>query len=113
MVFIIRRLMQKRDGGICLYFLRGTGWPATGSEDLDLKRYRPLILYLAIQYYADSMLTIPGAGALYSLRDQRFEDTETGRAQTSGNEIPEILPLVLIFHSWRPVVDDPELGMLL
>ncbi len=82
-------------------------------EDLAWKPVAPVEFVVGnVQYYADSMLTIPGAGALYGLRDQRFEDTETGRAQHKVTKYRKSFRL-FNFHSWRPVVDDPEFGYAL
>ena len=61
------------------------------------------------RYYTDSLQTMRGAGALYSLRDSSFEESKAGSASNAVSRYRKSFRL-FNFHSWRPVIDDPEFG---
>lgn len=60
-------------------------------------------------YYTDSSQVMSGAGALYSLRDSSFEESQTGSARNIISKYRKSSHL-FNFHSRRPVLDDPEFG---
>lgn len=60
-------------------------------------------------YYTDSLQTMTGAGALYSLADSSFEESSAGREKNQVSRYRKTFGL-FNFHSWRPVIDDPEFG---
>ncbi len=60
-------------------------------------------------YYTDSLQTMSGVGALYSLRDSSFEESRSGSARNLVSKYRKTFRL-FNFHSWRPVIDDPEFG---
>ena len=61
------------------------------------------------KYFADSLLMVSGAGVLYTLNDKRFENSVTGSIKNPVTKYRKSFRL-FNFHSWRPVIDDPEFG---
>lgn len=60
-------------------------------------------------FYTDSVQAMTGAGALYSLTDSSFEQTSAGSMRNKITRYRKSFRL-FSFHSWRPVIDDPEFG---
>lgn len=60
-------------------------------------------------YYTDSLFAMTGAGALYSLRDSSFAESKAGSIRNPVTKYRKSFRL-FNFHSWRPVIDDPEFG---
>ncbi|HMK05147.1 MAG TPA: hypothetical protein VK489_13175, partial [Ferruginibacter sp.] len=61
------------------------------------------------RYYTDSMSTRTGERILYTLSDSSFEETATGSMKNAVTKYRKSFRL-FNFHSWRPVVNDPEFG---
>ncbi len=61
------------------------------------------------KYYTDSLLKMPGAGALNILNDSNFDQHPNGNIKNQVTKYRKSFRL-FNFHSWRPVVDDPEFG---
>lgn len=68
-----------------------------------------LSLAVSNRYYTDSMSKFKGEGALYTLNDSSFEQRSTGSIKNDVTRYRKSLHL-FNFHSWRPVVNDPEFG---
>ncbi len=60
-------------------------------------------------FYSDSLLQFEGAGALYTNDGKGFAEAEAGSSQKKVTTYRKSFRL-FNFHSWRPVVDDPEYG---
>ncbi|MBK8611149.1 MAG: hypothetical protein IPL84_14710 [Chitinophagaceae bacterium] len=60
-------------------------------------------------FYAESLEFRAGAGSLYSLNDHPFKNSSTGSNKNPVTPYRKSFRL-FNFHSWRPVVDDPEYG---
>jgi len=67
------------------------------------------LIFLNSKYFADSASTIPGKRALYTLTGDAFEETETGSIKNKVTKYRKTFRL-FNFHSWRPVINDPEYG---
>ena len=61
------------------------------------------------RFYSDSSLRLPGANILYTLNDSSFEQSKTGSTRNAVTSYRKSFRL-FNFHSWRPVIDDPEFG---
>ncbi|MEP7237144.1 MAG: hypothetical protein ABI685_04755, partial [Ferruginibacter sp.] len=61
------------------------------------------------KFFADSLSGIAGSGVLYTLNETRFENGATGSIKNPVTRYRKSFRL-FNFHSWRPVVDDPEYG---
>ena len=72
-------------------------------------RANQLSLAVSNRYYTDSMTGFTGAGSLYTLDDSTFEQRSTGSTKNPITRYRKSFRL-FNFHSWRPVVDDPEFG---
>ncbi len=68
----------------------------------DWREFSPLNLIVGnSKYFADSLLQIPGVGVLNSLKESE-QKTPVTKYRKSFR--------LFNFHSWRPVVNDPEYG---
>lgn len=61
------------------------------------------------KFYTDSAFQMTGTGVLYTLNDTSFAESATGRVKNPVSKFRKSFRL-FNFHSWRPVVDDPEYG---
>ena len=61
------------------------------------------------KFLADSLSGIAGSGVLYTLNETRFENGATGSTKNPVTKYRKSFRL-FNFHSWRPVVNDPEYG---
>ncbi len=66
-------------------------------------------LAVSNRYYTDSMSSFKDEGALYTLNDSSFEQQPTGSIKNQITRYRKSLHL-FNFHSWRPVINDPEFG---
>ena len=89
-------------GGYMLakHTLKSFDWKETVSDNF-LKNSRI--------YFNDSMFYGVGAGVLYTLNEHPFKGSTTGMIKNKVIKYRKSLHL-FNFHSWRPVVDDPEFG---
>lgn len=60
-------------------------------------------------YFTDSMSTFVGEGLLYTLNENIFEKSKIGSYINTINKYRKTFSL-FNFHSWRPIIDDPEFG---
>lgn len=60
-------------------------------------------------FYTDSVLNFTGRNVLYSLGDSSFEQSTIGNIHNPVSKYRKTFHL-FNFHSWRPVVNDPEFG---
>lgn len=60
-------------------------------------------------YEPDSLQKMTGVGILYARSDSSFEQTRTGSTKNPVTRYRKSFRL-FNFHSWRPVIDDPEFG---
>lgn len=60
-------------------------------------------------FYNDSASVFSGNGVLYMLKDSSFEERSSGSIKNAVTKYRKSFRL-FNFHSWRPVVDDPEYG---
>ncbi len=60
-------------------------------------------------YFADSLEQRSGGSVLYTLNDNKFEQGTTGSTKNTVTKYRKSFRL-FNFHSWRPVLDDPEFG---
>ncbi len=76
----------------------------------DWKEIHPNNLIMgANTYFADSLEQRSGGSVLYTLTENKFELGETGSTKNTVTKYRKSFRL-FNFHSWRPVVDDPEFG---
>lgn len=61
------------------------------------------------KYYYNPLLKMTGEGALNTLKGYTFEQTVTGQIINPVSKYRKSFRLIN-FHSWRPVVNDPEFG---
>lgn len=80
-----------------------------GQQEWALNKFR---LAASDRYFTDSMSTFAATGAIYTLNDSNFEQRPTGSIKNEVTRYRKALHL-FNFHSWRPVIDDPEFGYTL
>ncbi|MEP7254626.1 MAG: hypothetical protein ABI666_02565 [Ferruginibacter sp.] len=61
------------------------------------------------KFYTDSAFQMTGTGVLYTLNDSSFEESATGHMKNPVSKYRKSFHL-FSFHSWRPVINDPEYG---
>ncbi len=61
------------------------------------------------KFYTDSAFQMTGTGVLYTLSDSSFEESAAGQIKNRISRYRKSFRL-FSFHSWRPVIDDPEYG---
>ena len=61
------------------------------------------------KFYTDSAFQMTGTGVLYTLNDSSFEESAMGRIKNPVSKYRKSFRL-FSFHSWRPVINDPEYG---
>lgn len=80
--------------------LSNTYWKEINANDF---------IFGADTYFADSLSARRGSSVLYTLNENRFEESTAGSVKNTVTKYPKSFRL-FNFHSWRPVVDDPEYG---
>ena len=60
-------------------------------------------------FFTDSLSGVTGSNALYTLNENRFENSADGSIKNPVTKYRKSFRL-FNFHSWRPVVEDPEYG---
>ncbi len=87
-----------------------SGYRLARSGAASLKEISPLDFITSnSSYEPDSLHTMTGAGILYTLNDSSFEQTSTGSMKNPVTRYRKSFRL-FNFHSWRPVISDPEFG---
>ena len=61
------------------------------------------------KFNTDSLFRMTGTGVLYTLNEKPFEESITGSMKNPVSKYRKSFRL-FNFHSWRPVIDDPEYG---
>jgi len=84
-----------------------------GRMNLSQAEWRPVsnldFIISKNNYYTDSLSKKTGEGVLYTLSDSSFEETAAGSMKNPVTKYRKSFRL-FNFHSWRPVVNDPEFG---
>ncbi|MGB5006670.1 MAG: hypothetical protein WBO39_06990 [Ferruginibacter sp.] len=77
---------------------------------VDWKEF-PAVIYINgnNKFFTDSMIKMSGAGILNTLNDSNFDQYPIGNIKNQVTKYRKSFRL-FNFHSWRPVVEDPEFG---